>query len=546
MGLSKKERRERRNERVAETRIRKRAERRDLHDAVKRYLDGEAADVVVEERDATAAKVALPDRADASGGARVDVEIEVVGPGLYRVAPDARPGMRVAVLIVSSPRLLSDLRTDPGLEQLLNLAALPGVVGPVLAMPDCHAAYGMPVGGVAAVDRTGIVSVGGIGGDINCGVRLMRTDLKVADLERRKNPLAEALYRSVLADVGTPDGVTVTREDLSEILSRGAAWAAERGYEDPGDLAAIESRGALPGADPEVVSSAAQARGLDQLGTLGAGNHFCEVQVVDEVYLPEVAAAFGLEVGRVCLCVHSGSRGLGHQVFDDYLAETKTVMERHGLTVPDRRLAGFPILSAEGQRYLGAMAAAANYAFANRQGIAARARRAFRQVFGDVGLQPIYDVGHNVAKFEEHWVGDRQVELLVHRKGATRAFPAGHPEIPEAYRHVGQPVLIPGDMGRYSFVAVGTPRAMELTFGSICHGAGRRLTRADAQRRLQGTDVAAALARQGIVVRSSDERGLAEEAPLAYKDVADVVDVCEMAGIARKVARLRPRIVIKG
>jgi tRNA-splicing ligase RtcB len=379
----------------------------------------------------------------------------------------------------------------------------------------------------------------------NCGVRLLRSDLTESDLEPRQERLADALFRAIPSGIGVHEGLAIERRDIDGVLAEGVPWAIERGYGVSDDVAFIESGGQIPGADPDAVSKRAIDRGFNQLGTLGSGNHFFEVQVVDEVYDP-AAEVIGLKVGQVCVLVHSGSRGLGHQVCQDFLDRLDAVMSRYAIRLPDRQLACAPIQSPEGQRYLGAMRAAANYAFVNRQGLTHRAREAFRQVFGATPLSIVYDVAHNIAKEERYVVDGKPETVLVHRKGATRAFPAGHPEVPASYASVGQPVLIPGDMGRYSFVAVGTDVAMRDTFGSICHGAGRQLSRHAAKKELQGVDLVRELERQDILVRTPSPGSLAEEAPLAYKDVADVVDVCVRAGLARKVARLRPRVVVKG
>jgi len=473
--------------------------------------------------------------------------LEPAGPCRYRIPRDARPFMRVPAVVIANSTLLDELRDDPALEQLANVASLPGIVPPALAMPDCHWGYGFPVGGVAAVRASdGVVSPGGIGFDINCGVRLLRTPLREADLLPYQEKLADALYRAIPSGVGSHEGLPLDQHDIEHVLARGVAWAVERGYATAEDVRMIESGGRLAGADPDAVSRRAIERGISQLGTLGSGNHFFEVQVVDVVYDREAAAAMGLEVGQVCIFIHSGSRGLGHQVCQDYLDLMEAAMRRYGIQVPDRQLACVPIQSPEGRRYLAAMQAAANFAFSNRQGLTYRARQAFRKVFGEVPIEIVYDVAHNVAKFERYTVEGQEIEVLVHRKGATRAFPAGHPEIPARYQAVGQPVLIPGDMGRYSFVAVGTAQAMTDTFGSICHGAGRHLSRNAAKKQLRGKDIAAELRHLGILVRTPSPGALAEEASIAYKDVADVVEVCEAAGIARKVVRLRPRVVVKG
>jgi tRNA-splicing ligase RtcB len=380
----------------------------------------------------------------------------------------------------------------------------------------------------------------------NCGVRLLRTPLMENDLLRRQEKLADALFAAIPSGIGVHEGLPIDRSEIGHVLAEGVPWAVEQGFGTPEDLTFIESGGRLPGVDPDAVSKRAIDRGFNQLGTLGSGNHFFEVQVVDEIYDATAAAAMGLAIGQVCVFVHSGSRGLGHQVCQDYLDLLDEVMQRYEIKLPDRQLACAPINSPEGQRYLGAMRAAANYAFVNRQGLTQRARDAFRKVFGKTELAIVYDVAHNVAKEESYVVDGKPETVLVHRKGATRAFPAGNPEIPARYAAVGQPVLIPGDMGRYSFVAVGTEQAMRDTFGSICHGAGRHLSRSAAKKELRGADLVGDLKARGILVRTPSPASLAEEASLAYKDVADVVDVCERAGIARKVARLRPRVVVKG
>lgn len=554
MGSSKKDRREKRLARLAEKRAATRSVRNARRTAVTADRSGAAA--AVEHPDALGGQVAgssptgeapAPPRHERGSTRRGSLPLEPAGRCRYRIPASARPAMRVPAILVANESLLEELRGDPALDQLANVATLPGIVGAALAMPDCHWGYGFPVGGVAAVRVSdGVVSPGGIGFDINCGVRLLRTSLPETDLERRQQQVADALYRAIPSGIGVHDGLPIERREVHEVLARGVGWAVERGYASEEDRWLIESGGCLQGADPDAVSKRAVERGVNQLGTLGSGNHFFEVQVVDQIYDPSAAAAMGLEVGRVCVFVHSGSRGLGHQVCQDYLGVMDEAMRRYGIQVPDRQLACAPIDSPEGRRYLAAMLAAANFAFNNRQGLTYRARQAFKQVFGSLELEIVYDVAHNIAKFERYVVDGREEELLVHRKGATRAFPAGHPEIPERYREVGQPVLIPGDMGRYSFVAVGTEQAMRDTFGSICHGAGRQLSRSAAKKQLHGVDLVAELARRGIIVRTPNPGALAEEASLAYKDVANVVDVCEQAGIAHKVARLRPRVVVKG
>ena len=470
----------------------------------------------------------------------------------WELPQDYLPGMRVPALIFADRPMLEQMEGDQAIEQAANVATLPGIVGRSLAMPDIHWGYGFPIGGVAATRvEDGVVSPGGVGFDINCGTRVITTKLEEAAVRPILKELVNQLYRDAPPGMGVHGFLKLKRPELDELMVEGAAWMVERGYGEPDDLDATESRGCLPDADPAAVSERARQRGLAQLGTLGSGNHFLEVQVVEHIYDDEAARAFRLEgPGQVLVFFHCGSRGFGHQVCQDYLRVMERAMATYSIDVPDKQLACAPIGSPEGKAYLGAMAAAANYAWANRQGIMHQIRRAFMKVTGrsreELGLDLLYDVAHNIAKIERHHVDGRDVTVCVHRKGATRAFPAGHPELPDRYREVGQPVLIPGDMGRYSYLAVGTEQAMEETWGSTCHGAGRVRSRRSAKRLLEGVNVAERLADQGIVVRAQNPRALAEEASEAYKDVADVVDVLERAGISRKVARMRPIGVIKG
>lgn len=458
--------------------------------------------------------------------------------------------MRVDAVIVASPAIIADLRSEgnAALQQVVNVAALPGVVSPVVALPDIHWGYGFPIGGVAAFDpaQGGVVSPGGVGFDINCGVRLLCSDLTRQELEPYKRQLADALARSVPAGVGSqrPD-LHLRATDWKALLTRGAGWAVEQGLGQPEDLDLIESHGRLPGADPGQVSGRALERGQRQLGTLGSGNHFLEVQYVDRIYDEAVARAFGLYPEQVTVLIHTGSRGLGHQVCQEFVDELLRVAARYDLVLPDRQLAAAPIDSPEGRRYLAAMAAAANFAFANRQVITAFVRRAFAEVgltSGTRGLRLLYDLAHNNAKWEEH--ANRRV--LVHRKGATRAFGPGHPDVPAPYRAVGQPVIVPGDMGRYSFVLAGTTGAMRESFGSSCHGAGRKLSRGQAKKVARARNPVAELEARGILVRAATRATVDEEIPEAYKDVAGVVEAVEGAGLGKRVARLRPLIVVKG
>ncbi len=459
--------------------------------------------------------------------------------------------MRVDGTVFASDALMAALRDDPALQQVANVATLPGIVSASLAMPDVHWGYGFPIGGVAAMSVDGgVVSPGGIGFDINCGVRLLRTDLAAEDIAPMRGRLADALFRAVPSGVGASSGQRLSARDLEDVLTDGAAWTVRSGHGWAEDLARTEEGGSLAGADPGEVSRRARDRGSNQLGTLGSGNHFLEVQAVDRLDDATAAAAFGLVEGQAVVMVHCGSRGLGHQVCTDHLATMDRASAAAGIELPDRQLACAPLGTSDADAYLGAMAAAANFAWANRQMIADAIRRAFAEVFGQtperLGLHQVYDLSHNIAKFERHAVGGRDFEVCVHRKGATRAFPPGHPAVPEAYRTVGQPVLIPGDMGRCSYVAAGAPGSMVRSFGSSCHGAGRNLSRHAATRQLRGVDIAAQLASQGIEVRAERRDLLAEEASLAYKDVEEVVAVSAGAGLIRPVARLRPLVVVKG
>ncbi len=460
--------------------------------------------------------------------------------------------MRTEGLIFASAAMMEVLRREQALEQVRNVATLPGIVGPSMAMPDIHWGYGFPIGGVAAFDADeGVVSPGGVGYDINCGVRLLRSDLPAASVRPLLDRLADALFRNV------PSGIGSHRRDLKlsvaetkKVLKTGAAWAVRQGFGDAADLEHIEAQGTIAGADPEAVSERALERGRDQLGTLGSGNHFLEIQQVEEIYDPAAAQALGLFPGQLTVSIHTGSRGLGYQVCDDALRTMLKASQKYGIALPDRQLCCAPLTSPEARDYLAAMAGAANFAFANRQLITAWVRESFEQVLGkgpaDLGLRVIYDVCHNIAKWETHEVGGQMRRLCVHRKGATRAFPPGHPETPAAYREIGQPVLIPGDMGRYSYVLVGTAGAMRETFGSTCHGAGRVLSRHAAMKAARGHDVIGELARRGILVRAAGRATVAEEIPEAYKDVAEVVEVVEQAGIGKIVARLKPMAVVKG
>jgi tRNA-splicing ligase RtcB len=476
--------------------------------------------------------------------------LEHVGPALWEVP--ATGGMRVPARIYVSDELIDAVRSDQSLTQTCNVAHLPGIVRASLAMPDAHEGYGFPIGGVAAFDLDdGVISPGGVGYDINCGVRLVRTDLRAADLGDRLESLVHQLQRDIPAGVGSEGAIATLRDrELDAVLREGAGWPVEHGYGEPEDLACTEAGGRLEGAAPDALSRRARERGEPQLGTLGSGNHFAELQIVEEVFLPDVADVFGLEKDALALMIHTGSRGLGYQVCDDALGFMYDAARRYRIDLPDPQLVSVPIRSKEGERYLAAMRAAANFAWANRQVIMALAERAMVHVLGgdrrSLGFRLVYDVAHNIAKEERHAVDGRPRRLLVHRKGATRAFTAGHPELPERYRRVGQPVLIPGDMGRASFVCVGTERAMSETFGSSAHGAGRNMSRTAARKAGQGRNITREMAERGVVVAARSKKTLAEEMPEAYKDASRVVEALDLAGIARIVVRLRPIGVIKG
>ncbi|MEE9133497.1 MAG: RtcB family protein [Gemmatimonadota bacterium] len=455
-------------------------------------------------------------------------------------------------LVFADDELIPHIESDKSLQQVANVACLPGIQGPSIAMPDIHWGYGFPIGGVAAFDlEEGIISPGGVGYDINCGVRLLRTDLTARDLRPQLSKLMDRLYRKV------PSGVGASRSDLklslhevTRVLSNGAAWAVENGYGWAQDLERIEAGGALDGADPDQVSQRALERGRAQVGTLGSGNHFIEIGYVSEISDEEAAAALGLEMGTVTAFIHSGSRGLGYQVCDDYLKKMLQASEKYGIVLQDRQLCSAPLGSDEAKRYLGAMRGAANYAFCNRQMMAHRVRETFAEVLGQsaerLGMRLVYDVAHNIAKIETHRVNGVEKKVCVHRKGATRAFPPGHPEVPEAYRHVGQPIFIPGDMGRYSYVLVGTEGAYNETFGSTCHGAGRMMSRKQAKRTAKGRAIVRELEGRGILIRAASRATVDEEISEAYKDVKDVVQVVHRAGIGKIVAQLKPMGVLKG
>jgi tRNA-splicing ligase RtcB len=462
----------------------------------------------------------------------------------WRIEP--RGAMRVPVAIYASETLIRDM-DDKVLEQATNVAALPGIVGTVCCMPDAHWGYGFPIGGVAAFDADdgGVVSGGGVGFDISCGVRTLHTGLGRADILPVQQCLADALYRRIPVGVGSTGAIRLDRRAMDAMLTGGAAWAVGQGYGRPEDLARIESQGRVAGADPDAVSEHAKQRQRDEMGTLGSGNHYLEVQVVTAVYDADKAAAFGIAEGDVMVSIHCGSRGLGHQIGTEYLKRMLVAAPKHGIDLPDRELACAPIRSDLGRAYLGAMRAGINCALANRQIITHLTRQVFDDLL-DADLSLLYDVSHNTCKRESHDIGGQRRELYVHRKGATRAYGPGHPDLPADLRSAGQPVLIGGTMGTASFILAGTEAGMRRAFGSACHGAGRALSRRAATKRWHGRDIQAQLAERGILVRSPSARGLAEEAPGAYKDVTEVVLAAEQADLARRVARLEPLVCVKG
>jgi len=470
----------------------------------------------------------------------------------WEIPQSYKPGMRVPGLIFADEKLLLKIRFDQSLEQVANVAFLPGIVRYSLAMPDIHWGYGFPVGGVAATDpeEGGVISPGGIGFDINCGVRLLRTNLREEDVRPRLRDLVHRLFAHIPCGVGEHGKILLNQKELKKMVTQGAGWVVGRGYGSAGDLEHTEDGGCLEGADPDAVSARAYERGLNQLGTLGSGNHFLEVQVIEHVYEPAIAERFGLEQGQVTVMIHSGSRGFGYQVCDDFLSLTRHALAKYKISVPDMQLACAPVHSPEGRQYLGAMRCAANYAWGNRQCLTALTREVFEEFFGrsyqDLQMGLVYDVAHNIAKFERYVIDGQEKELCIHRKGATRAFPPGHPELAETYRDLGQPVIIPGDMGRHSYLLIGTQQAIDETFGTVCHGAGRQMSRAAARRDARGRSIQKELEQKGIIVMSRGRKGIDEEQPAAYKDVNDVVDVVHRAGIARKVVRMRPIGVIKG
>ena len=470
----------------------------------------------------------------------------------FEIPRSFKPCMTTSAMIFADDKMIQSVKADNAPEQAANVACLPGIVGKSLAMPDIHWGYGFPIGGVAAFDAdNGVISPGGIGYDINCGVKLVRTDLTVKDVGKDIKKLIDTIFDNVPSGVGEKGKLRLSVSQIDDVLAGGAKWAVSQGYGWKVNLAASEENGCMATADSEKVDVKAKQRGAPQLGTLGAGNHFLEIQKVERIFDPDAAAAFGINaVDQIVVSIHSGSRGCGHQIASDYIRVMEGALRKYGIMVPDRQLACAPVNSDEGQDCFKAMSAGANYAWANRQLILHWVRESFQKALGrsaeELGMSCVYDVCHNICKLEEHEVDGKRRKLYVHRKGATRAFDNTRPEVPEKYRKVGQPVLIPGDMGTGSYVLVGTSNAMSETFGSTCHGAGRLMSRTSATRRFSANDVVALLQSRGIYIRAASKDGIIEEAPGAYKDVDDVVRIAHGAGISKMVARLKPLGVMKG
>jgi len=478
-------------------------------------------------------------------------QLKKVSNTKYVIDVGVVPNMNVPGIIYASEKMISKILMDKSPIQVANVATLPGILKASMAMPDIHWGYGFPIGGVAAFDvDKGVISPGGVGYDINCGVRLLRTNFKKEEIQNKVEELLNKLFSNIPSGVGSSGKLRLTFNDLDNVMIKGVKWAVENGYGRTEDIETIEENGCMKGADPHSVSSRAKERGVPQLGTLGAGNHFLEIQVVEEVYNEQIAKILGLFKGQITVLIHTGSRGLGHQVASDYIEVMLNAARKYGISLIDKQLAAAPFTSPEAKRYFSAMIGAANYAWVNRQLITHWTRESFKDVFKkpdrEMGLEIIYDVAHNIAKVEEHIVDGKKVKVVVHRKGATRAFPPNHNEIPAKYKSIGQPVLVPGDMGRYSFVLVGTNKAMSETFGSTCHGAGRVMSRSQALREEQANAIVDSLNKKGIKIRAESKKTIVEESPEAYKDVQDVVDVLQEEGISTKIAKLRPIAVMKG
>lgn len=480
------------------------------------------------------------------------IPLNKVNDYTWQIPKTYKECMKVPGLIYVDEDLLEHIKQDLTLEQLANVACLPGVLKHALAMPDAHQGYGFPIGGVAATDySTGVISPGGVGYDINCGVRIVSTNLKVDEVKSKINELVDLLFREIPSGLASKGKIRVSVGELNDVIASGAKWAVEHGYGWPEDLNHCEENGCMKKADPDMISSKAKERGKSQIGSLGSGNHFLEVQYVDKIFNSQIAKRFGItEIGQVFVMIHTGSRGLGHETCSDYLRLMESAVRKYNLKLPDRELACAPNNSDEAEKYFKAMSGAANFAWCNRQLITHWTRESFRHVFKtdpeDLGMSIIYDVAHNIAKLEEHDVDGKRVKCYVHRKGATRAFPPGHPEIPADYRDIGQPVILPGTMGTSSYILVGTPKAMEISFGSTAHGAGRVLSRIKAVKSFSAHDVKSKLSSKNIVIRAADLKVISEEAPAAYKDIDKVAKISNALGIATLVAQMKPLAVTKG
>ena len=481
-----------------------------------------------------------------------DYRIKKISDYKWEIEKDEEYGMRVPGIIFADKELLEHAAGEKTLDQVINVATLPGIIKASFAMPDIHYGYGFPIGGVAAFgEEKGVISPGGVGFDISCGVRTLRTGLSVDDIKDKLEEIMSILSFSIPKGVGSKGKIRLSRNQMIQLLREGVNWAVKDGYGQEEDKFFIEERGRMEGANTDFVSNLALDRGMDQVGTLGSGNHFVEIQAVDEVYDAEAAEIMGLKKDQITIMIHSGSRGLGHQICSDYIRVMQQAAEKYGIKLKDRQLACAPLSSPEGKRYYGAMICAINYAMVNRHCLAHWVSEALERFFGKsqekLGISTVYDVSHNIAKIEEHNINGKVDKVCVHRKGATRAYPPGHKDIPERYKSIGQPVIIPGDMGRYSFILLGTEEAMSESFGSTCHGAGRLMSRSKAKKIIQGSELKRELFdKKGIVVMAGSMSGLAEEAPQAYKDVSKVVDVAHNAGISKKAVRLRPLGVLKG
>jgi tRNA-splicing ligase RtcB len=477
--------------------------------------------------------------------------LEKIDEYRWKIPRSYKKGMRVDGIIYASSKMINSILQDMAPEQVANVATLPGIQKYSLAMPDIHWGYGFPIGGVAAMDeRNGVISPGGVGYDINCGVRILRTNLKYEEALKYLDKILDALFYNVPSGVGSKGKIRVSERELRDVMIKGARWAVEKGYGWEEDLEKTEEKGEMKGANPDRVSRRAIERGLPQLGTLGSGNHFLEIQRVEKIFDRKTAEVMGLFENQVCVMIHCGSRGLGHQIADDYIKIMMRAMEKYSIHIPDRQLACVPFSSREAQNYFSAMVCAANYAWCNRQIIAHWVRESFEKIFGksarELDMQMIYDVAHNMAKKEVHKVNDKEINLIVHRKGATRAFPPHHKDVPDVYKEIGQPVLIPGSMGTGSYILTGTQKAMQETFGSTCHGAGRVLSRKAAIRRARGRNIEVELKKAGVKLRAASRETVWEEMPEAYKNLDMVVETVHGSGISKKIARLVPFGVVKG